>query len=168
MTIVINKTGTTREDLAWAAGLFDGEGCITHRPKAPVCVMAMTDEDVVRKFHSVVGIGSVFWAYRKNAKPILYWTAAGFRSAQYVIALLWFRLGERRRARAVEIIKRFAAMPGRRPKLCKRGHSLYDEQTTTINNSGARVCLICSRAKDNARKKRYREERKASATHEFS
>lgn len=51
------------EDLAWAAGIFEGEGCFTVIPLArgtrptPRAQLQMSDEDVVREFHRVVVVG---------------------------------------------------------------------------------------------------------------
>ena len=63
----------TEADIAYIAGLFDGEGCITykqymrkrpHNKKAyPTwsirMEMAMTDESVLRWVHEVLGVGTV-------------------------------------------------------------------------------------------------------------
>lgn len=148
--IIVRATGATREDLAWAAGLFEGEGCISVSGKgpslAPSCCLGMTDEDIVRKFHRIIGKGSVL--VRKpvpradgtgHYKAICAWRTAGFRSTQYVIALLWNWLGARRRQRAAEILTRFRTFPIRRPKSCKYGHDL--SLPGARNASG--YCTIC-------------------------
>ena len=55
-------------DLAWAAGLFEGEGCFTFQGSKKArtrggrlgkAQLSMTDEDVVRKFHTIMGFGSL-------------------------------------------------------------------------------------------------------------
>ena len=50
-----------REKLAWAAGLFEGEGCFTvHKHcRGGTAVIKMSDKDVLDEFVSVVGIGKV-------------------------------------------------------------------------------------------------------------
>lgn len=127
----ITHTGATKIDLAWAAGLFEGEGCITlniqrDRPQA-TCLLQMSDEDVVRRFHAMIGIGSVCHTPRpEDRKNLWSWRASGYRSAQYVIALLWQWLGERRQARAVEVLRAGAATPSRKKAHCVRGHDLGD------------------------------------------
>jgi hypothetical protein len=51
-------------DIAWAAGLFEGEGCISRnessgsRPRWCV-ILVSSDRDVIDRFHGVVGMGTV-------------------------------------------------------------------------------------------------------------
>lgn len=47
--------------IAWAAGLFEGEGCITDidSPNNPLLQMTMTDKDVMEKFVEIVGYGNL-------------------------------------------------------------------------------------------------------------
>lgn len=99
-----------KEDLAWAAGLFEGEGCFTVRttgrpsPAAQVC---STDKDVVKRFKRIMGFGSIH-PYIKNGgknKTVWVWSASRFETFQATIALFWKRLSKRRKARAKEILK---------------------------------------------------------------
>jgi hypothetical protein len=54
-------------EIAWAAGLWEGEGYVqTHKASRPSGTyvyarmgMSQTDEDVIRRFHSVVGCGTI-------------------------------------------------------------------------------------------------------------
>jgi hypothetical protein len=111
----------TRE-LAWAAGLFEGEGCIssrrrstkraTHVATRQLAILVMTDEDTVRRFQAAVGVGTVYGPYqRPGKKPEWRWQTTTFEKAQAVIALLWFGLGARRRAHAASALG--AATPPR-------------------------------------------------------
>lgn len=96
--------GFDREELAWAAGLFDGEGCTSWanaRHRQPSMSVAMTTEADVRRFHAAVGgIGTVV---ARNApslesfQPQWRWRTAGRWSCQAVLALLWFKLGQQKR-----------------------------------------------------------------------
>ena len=98
-------------ELAWAAGLFEGEGCITHNGKygkmVPKLMLCMSDEDAVARFHAAVGVG-YFRERKAKASPRhrtqWEWRVLGHQKAQFVIALLWFGLGQRRRARAKEVL----------------------------------------------------------------
>ena len=48
--------------IEWAAGLFEGEGCMTWRDKEhkrPYLKLTMTDFDVVQKFAEIVNCGSL-------------------------------------------------------------------------------------------------------------
>lgn len=150
MTAIL-KTGATAIDLAWAAGVFDGDGCIDLSDyRSPRCTLIMTDDDVVRRFHTIIGTGSVsFVPGRKGRKDAWRWTASGFRSGQYVIAVLWHQLGERRRTKALEVLFASAQAPARRKDFCKRGHDLSDPKTTAITPlPGGKVhrkCRLCMR-----------------------
>lgn len=155
----------SREDLAWAAGLFEGEGSFSiHNARSgnPVASLIITDEDVIRKFHSVIRIGSVAGPYVNKEhpewKPKWQWRASGFHVVQAVVALLWHWLCSRRRARAVEVL---AVSRGKAPRnsakiACKMGH-LYD---TKWASTGTRACSICM----NARRRERRAEAKRSKT----
>jgi hypothetical protein len=96
--------------LAWAAGLFEGEGSITVRYEKPVMQMKMCDAEVVAKFRSVVGLGRVYGPYKNKTgerdgyprQDFFVWTA---RSAdcELVIERLWPWLSSYRRRRASEV-----------------------------------------------------------------
>lgn len=95
-----------REDLAWAAGLFEGEGSITfystkNSRRRITVVLTSTDEDVIRKFHGIVGLGRVYGPRLKEGyKPAWTWTTTTFEEAQAAISLLWIWLQSRRRETA--------------------------------------------------------------------
>jgi hypothetical protein len=100
----------TLSEIAWAAGLFEGEGCITHNGhggKCPKLIMCTTDKDVMDRFVRVVQIGHLRLRGAKlqaHHQDQWEWRVLGFESVQATIALLWFGLGARRRARAKEIL----------------------------------------------------------------
>jgi hypothetical protein len=102
----------SREELAWAGGLFEGEGCFylqvnkTGQPRSKA-VLSMTDEDVVRRFASAVGLGKVLGPYRHRQpqyKAHWDWCVTGLEDVQAIAAMLWQGLGVRRRARAVQVL----------------------------------------------------------------
>ena len=103
--------GVSREQLAWASGLFEGEGSFTVQNRGKyvsiVAELAMTDEDRVRQFHSIIGVGNVTKhtnPIKDYYKPVFTWKTGSFEGVQSVIAALWFWLGPRRKARAKEIL----------------------------------------------------------------
>lgn len=56
-------------DLAWAAGLFEGEGSIAaHQKNAISLAVAMTDKDVLDKFAKIINYGRVYGPYKYNQK----------------------------------------------------------------------------------------------------
>lgn len=96
-------------DVAWAAGLFEGEGCIgfSNRFSAPSLRLSMVDRDVVERFAAIIGIGIVRrndYYYTKHGWQVQYlWEAGGLEAVEAVICLVPF-LGERRTKRAQELI----------------------------------------------------------------
>ena len=94
---------------AWAAGLFEGEGCFTRslrgRGMRLAATLSMTDEDVVRRFYAVVGVGSVRpeKPQKSHHKPVWRWTVRG-ANVEYIYELFDPWLGHRRRARYSELL----------------------------------------------------------------
>jgi hypothetical protein len=50
------------ERIAWAAGLFEGEGCITETNDTLTLRLNNTDESLVQRFRDYVDIGTVYGA----------------------------------------------------------------------------------------------------------
>ena len=96
----------TQNELAYIAGLFDGEGCVTCKQKKTKrkdrggkiynqwyirCEIAMTDKDVITGLHEVLGFG---WSGEKryNNKPKYkkQWRwCCGYRDALTFAKLIW-------------------------------------------------------------------------------
>lgn len=99
-----------RENAAWAAGLFDGEGYVglsrNHAYRRQVSLsMGMVDRDLVERFCVAVGVGRVsVGRLRSSGRPFYTWRVGSFEGAQHVLASLWPWLGERRRARVAEVL----------------------------------------------------------------
>lgn len=101
----------TEAEIAWAAGLFEGEGCARVREDirnerlwlGPYFSLRMKDEEPVRAFHAIVGFGNVRHANQWRADrygKIWAWESGSKRDAHKMEMLLpW--LSPRRRA-AVE------------------------------------------------------------------
>lgn len=90
------------EDLAWAAGLFEGEGTVTRSDGVPRLALKMIDFDIVRHFGEVVGFGRTFGPYGPykqddghKRQPFLVWIATG-DGGLAVAELLRPWLGQRR------------------------------------------------------------------------
>lgn len=100
----------TRENISWFAGLFKGEGSVSiNRDKTARAVMqiTMTDEDVIRKAHNIIGVGNVtgpHGPYRPNEKATWSWRVSRFEESQAVMAAIYQFLGSRRRARIKEVL----------------------------------------------------------------
>ena len=145
----------SRENLAWAGGFFEGEGCITitGNPKTSGRQIRLkvsnTDIDVLRKFHSIMGLGSICGPYLNKKhptyKPKWYFDMGGGKKAYAALVALWPHLGERRRAKAKEAVAFFAAQTHGPKRLthCARGHE-FTEANTAYWGRG-RFCRECKR-----------------------
>ncbi len=153
-------------DIAWAAGLFEGEGScmIRGKKRQPVLALSMTDEDVVRRFHTIVERGTVntYRAYQPNRKRQWHWQVASKDDVLYVLALFWDYLGERRREVACEVIER-AAKLNEHVGFCDRGHDLsLPEHVYVHAKTGKRFCRTCRSAYSRELRERGRTLRPAS------
>lgn len=103
----------TREaEVAWAAGLFEGEGCIRfckHDRGLEYIRLSikMTDRDVLQHFADVVG-AEVKGPYapsedKPHHKPVWSVTISKTRKSLNVLEAFWPYLGDRRRAKAQEV-----------------------------------------------------------------
>jgi hypothetical protein len=109
-------TKLNREELAWAAGLFDGEGnfrtwVANHKAtnKALDISVAQTDTRVLERFQrAVLGLGKIYGPeYRKGEswKPVWRYRAGGFETGQAVIAMLYQFLSPVKQAQAIKVLK---------------------------------------------------------------
>jgi hypothetical protein len=104
-------------DIAWATGVFEGEGCIAlNAEKTPALQVSMCDEDVIRKFESVFGGYVTGPTHRKGCTPIYHWRLYGVKRVQAVLRLMWPLLGKRRQARAAEVIALYYEAPIKRKR----------------------------------------------------
>lgn len=96
-----------REELAWAAGFFDGEGhvrcSLVQEKQYPLLrvEVAQRDPQVLERFQRVIGCGRIYAINRKPPKNSYYnWHVGRFEHAQAVIALLWTWLSPVKRKQA--------------------------------------------------------------------
>lgn len=103
-------------ELAWAAGIIEGEGTLhaTGRRNVVVAVV-MTDEDVLRRLREVLGVGSITGPYlrREGTKPQWHWTVSCARHVAAVVMTLYPLLHERRREQARAVLEVWHTMPGK-------------------------------------------------------
>jgi len=101
--------------IAWAAGIFEGEGSIYQVGREQsngkyntqiVLQVKMTDQDVVHKFQEVLDRrGNIYFENRTKPRYKDQWTWRCARRAQCVeiITLFWPYLGKRRKSKAIEL-----------------------------------------------------------------
>lgn len=105
--------GTPRVDLAWATGLFEGEGSLGVYGNGGVgrvstMRLVMSDEDIVRRFAAIVGVGRVDGplAYKNSVKPLWSWKSTRTYDCARLLARMWPLLSLRRQAQAQPILDR--------------------------------------------------------------
>lgn len=147
-----------REELAWAAGFFDGEGCCRARrhgtlAKTPrrfqlVLDVSQKDRRVLDRFRRAVGVGAVYGPYRAPHRVQYHFATTDFEACQAVIAMLWSWLGPLKREQArVALVNVVAAYRTSR-RVCTRGHARTDANTrhfVTASGRARSACLICER-----------------------
>lgn len=102
----MNSTFDVRE-LYWAAGIIEGEGSFgAYGPKKnkPRVSVNMTDEDVIRRLHSVLGVGKVYGPKHYGNKPRWDWTVERRAEAVGLMMTLYPLMGQRRREKIRSIL----------------------------------------------------------------
>lgn len=141
-----------REELAWAAGLFDGEGWvgpINKRREIGIRV-GQVDRRVLDRFAAAVGVGTIYGPYRlkRSVQSIYVYHAGGFHRTQAVMAMLWRWLSPVKRqqyAASVAAVRGNLLRWNQSAGSCKRGHHLSGDNLARHASTGARVCRECRR-----------------------
>lgn len=157
----------TKEEVAWSAGLFEGEGCILFRTTgAPGGLsLVMTDEDCVHRFCEYVGLGHVSMSREATTKlkAVYQWRVSSQAETYAVLQLLLPYLGERRTSRAYDALvwlnkhgvgyKQWPLSVG---ESCSNGHMIQSEDDLYPVLGRPPRCLVCHRAQSrvSAAKKR--------------
>lgn len=166
-----------REELAWAAGFFDGEGSTTcsgrknHHRKYIRMGVSQVNPEPLERFNGAVGnIGSIHGPRiprNVRSKPVWVWYSGDWRKCQAIWAMLWTFLGTQKRDQIKRCWATFTAQEhwgcekgksplNKRDKThCIRGHSLHDPKTVvTYLRYGwtYKRCTLCEKI-------RYQEKR---------
>lgn len=103
-------------DIAWAAGLFEGEGCFFATDKyerktgtvrhCHSAQLAMSDLDVVQKFQAIVGVGGIVVVPPKKPhhKTMYRWQIQSRSGLERVADLFMPYLGKRRLEKLGEVL----------------------------------------------------------------
>jgi intein/homing endonuclease len=137
-----------REDIAWFAGLFEGEGTIVLPSANNSTSMAifMTDRDVLERIHEITGTGSVRGPYYdkrgSNRKPIYKWATNKHADVVRLLLAIYPLMGERRRSRIADATNRLTDFHRGnllKKNQCKKGHIGRMRPTS----KGGRMCQEC-------------------------
>lgn len=97
----------TVRDIAWLAGLLEGEGCffIAKRHTNARVVLGMTDADIVQRAAAMVGNPAVYTRRQQNPKhkTQYWWVLHGHRAIGLMFTIYSF-MGERRKAKIRECV----------------------------------------------------------------
>jgi hypothetical protein len=106
-------------ELAWAAGFYDGEGCLTSCERKDrddpgfvrlkLSVKQVRREPLERFKAAVLGLGRVSGPYNHSSvggRPILVFEAHKFEHIQAIVALLWKYLSEPKKEQAAKRLAR--------------------------------------------------------------
>lgn len=145
----------TRENLAWLAGLLEGEGSFNVRKSKRgnwqlSVTIKMTDQDVIERVKTVTGGTNRITVYQYKdgiRKDSYMFLVTGNREAAALMWAVYPWMCSRRQAKIRECIRIWRASPGRDGRVgrpdCIRGHPLNER----------RQCPTCRREA----RKRYKE-----------
>lgn len=112
-----------KQELAWAAGFFDGEGHIgfyssSHQSRKLLVNVAQKDRRPLERFQKAVGgVGVIV----KNKRGIHYWRSQNFEISQFVVGVLWKFLSEPKREQVKLSFEQFKAVKMKRSVLVFKG-----------------------------------------------
>jgi LAGLIDADG-like domain len=169
------------ELLAWAGGLYDGEGSASvsrHRtqvghfsPEVAVTQSGTERPQVLERLRDIVGCGRIYGPYAQEGAtmPVFRWKAAAHSDVQHSLYLLSPWIGPVKRDQACQVLRllveqgrlpRGNAAWGNRKTHCLRGHEYatarirpYVARRGGAQRRDSEQCLVCVR--DDARE-RYR------------
>jgi len=110
------KIGLDREELAWAAGFFDGEGNIYYSNKnkrrSPRLILqiAQVRREPLDKFQSVFNVGSIGGPYKPktaNSSPYFTYKVESFQNVQFICAAFWEFLSEPKKESFILMLKQY-------------------------------------------------------------
>ncbi len=140
------QTYINREELAWAAGFFDGEGHVGLASRGLRASLTQCDPRPLHRFRAaVLGLGSISGPLRvkghDNWSPRWTWCTQNFEGVQATVAMLWTFLSEPKRDQAHRVLTTHAGLPHHGWPTCKRGHSDWGYK---LDGTG-RYCKDCVR-----------------------
>jgi len=168
------------QDIAWAAGFFEGEGSAVctnggkdSRWQRSLSVTG-TDRDTIDRFKSIVGCGAIYTQKRRKEhwKTSYRWHCGKWSSIRNIVFWFYPYMSQRRRAAMDYLLdhpaERVGAPHGNRNALgvgktrvlkthCKYGHG-FTPENTYVGHRGPRhqyrSCRVCLRNRDAARPSR--------------
>ncbi len=134
-----------REDFAWAAGLFDGEGCLSDGR----LILTNTDKSLVARFAAIFP-GGLWKTTVPTGRLRRYdYVIARLEPFQHAVASMWAWLSDRRKAAAAKaLLTKRGQRLDRWGQLCQKGlHQLSGDNVIVggrrENGKSFRRCRAC-------------------------
>lgn len=146
----------TREELAWAAGLFEGDGSVTITgwDSPTLFVDQSGDPEVLHRFAEALGLGVVHGPYpgaTANRQPRWQFRVSGFEATQAVAAMLWPWLGRVKKLQVRRVlVDRQVPMPD---GVCR---DCGESRPVTKRTGLCHPCRTASRRRKDRERKRVR------------
>ncbi len=125
----------TDAEIAWVAGIVEGEGSLQSRQKVAV-VVEMTDPDIIERLHALTGIGRVNhnqWKAKDHYKATSAWAVRRASHVVHIVLAIYPWLGNRRREAANAVLARLGHSADAAP-------SVGVEPTTSRLTAGRSAC----------------------------
>lgn len=101
------------KDLAWIAGLYEGEGSIIFTRKSGLYLsLGSTDRDVLERLQDCIGAGGIYGPYDAGHKPVYHYRVPG-KVAYATFVAIWPWLCSRRREQIATKVRCWLAVPTR-------------------------------------------------------
>lgn len=131
-------------DIAWAAGLLEGEGCFTNRTNSPVLRVScsMTDLDILERLQSIFGglihkVGRNTKHFKEHWKDVWVWSISGDLAKEAMTAVLPY-MGKRRSEKINELLasrKVYDEQVAARLDNCTQAALYYINNDTTLQQT---------------------------------
>ena len=150
-----------REELAWAAGFFDGEGWVGFSGQQARLKVSQAHPVVIARFIEAIGIGTLYKETRLTVAGKTVWSVrfSSFTIVQHIAGLLWTWLSEVKRNQFKQTLL-LAREPTKKWQKCMRlGHDVRNEPTYKGDGKMHKDCHTCRLG----HWAKYRARRKAAA-----
>lgn len=148
----LSKASLTDAEIAWCAGLIEGEGTfyISKTDTNMRIMLGMTDIDVIERLQNLLGGGISYGEDRGINKPIYRWYIGKRLEVVRIIKLIYPYMGARRRLKMDELLQHHINNPLKQAVRTNTGHGTISYYT----NKNCR-CKLCGEAwSEYGRKKR--------------
>lgn len=147
VTMKVTPSDIRESNLAWAAGLFEGEGCIQFSGKNSVILnVTSTDMDVIHRLQDLFG-GYVYGPRtRKNSKkPFWEWQLRVAEDVHCVLVPMISWLGERRTEKAYQALERLNIIFANKEANERIDHGTRSGYVKELSR-GITTCDLCRKA----------------------